>query len=235
MDGIYKTDPSLLAADASFRYRMLDRMRSDCEYYLGYGNRQPKNLWAGNEVAQIANMKALWNSFSEKDKPEWLSYEKIESYEKEMCPNAILVERDYKGVYERFALTPEEFSSQFPDLSKKSLPAVEAKTYTISPLVHIWFEPCVVGDAAWQRHFTDMKWGIPDSDITAGNLAYIREDMCGELQKYVPEQPANAHPAITVPQQEALKPTLTTQILSAESRNSGSSVGKIAVQKEKDR
>lgn len=29
-----------------FQYKMLDRMKSDCEYYLGYGNRSTKYLWA---------------------------------------------------------------------------------------------------------------------------------------------------------------------------------------------
>ena len=83
----------ILKSDAKFRYMMLDRMRSDCEYYLGNGNRYAKNLWAGNEVDHIANMKALWNSFPEDGKPEWLPYEKILEYEKEMCPQATLSDR----------------------------------------------------------------------------------------------------------------------------------------------
>ena len=29
-------------------------------------------------------MKAIWNSFSEDEKPEWLTWEKIEKYEEEM-------------------------------------------------------------------------------------------------------------------------------------------------------
>jgi hypothetical protein len=29
-------------------------------------------------------MKALWNSFSEEDKPEWLTWEEIEEYERMM-------------------------------------------------------------------------------------------------------------------------------------------------------
>ncbi len=70
--------------DETFRYQMLDRMRSDCEYYLGNGNRHSKHLWAGNEHNQILYMKALWNSFPEGEKPEWLSMEKICIYEKMM-------------------------------------------------------------------------------------------------------------------------------------------------------
>lgn len=37
-----------------FQYQMLDRMRSDCEYFLGYGNRCTKDLWGKRE---------LWNDY----------------------------------------------------------------------------------------------------------------------------------------------------------------------------
>ena len=68
-----------------FRYMMLSRMKQDCDYYLGYGNRYANHLWAGDEKAQIENMKALWNSFPEEDKPEWLTWEELLEYEKKMC------------------------------------------------------------------------------------------------------------------------------------------------------
>lgn len=69
------------------QYQMLGRLRSDCEYYLGYGYRNPIRLWAGNEKNQIEEMKALWLGFSETDKPEWLTWEHILDYEKQMCPS----------------------------------------------------------------------------------------------------------------------------------------------------
>ncbi|MDD9309811.1 hypothetical protein PUS82_00500 [Cytobacillus firmus] len=65
-----------------FNYQLLGRLRSDCEYYLGYGNRNVKNLWANNEKEHIEKMKELYNSFSDDEKPEWLSYEQILQYEK---------------------------------------------------------------------------------------------------------------------------------------------------------
>lgn len=67
-----------------FRYMMLDRMRQDCEYYLGYGNRSKNHLWAGDEKSQIENMKALWNSFPEEDKPEWLTWDELNEYARKM-------------------------------------------------------------------------------------------------------------------------------------------------------
>ena len=74
----------ILDRDERFRYQLLDRMRIDCDYFLGYGNRQTKYLWAGNESEQIEYMKSLWNSFDEK--PEWLTWEEILQYEKELLP-----------------------------------------------------------------------------------------------------------------------------------------------------
>lgn len=63
---------------------MLGRLRSDCDYYLGHGNRNVKHLWAGNEKEQIEKMKELYNSFPHDKKPEWLTYQQILDYEKLM-------------------------------------------------------------------------------------------------------------------------------------------------------
>lgn len=72
------------SANDSFKYMMLDMMKQDCNYYLGNGNKLKKVLWANDEKEHIENMKALWNSFPENEKPEWLTIEQIEEYEKEM-------------------------------------------------------------------------------------------------------------------------------------------------------
>jgi hypothetical protein len=71
--------------DQSFDYMMLDRLRSDNDYYLGYGNRSERNLWAGNVNDQIDEMKRIWNKL--KVKPEWLSLEDILEYERKMKNN----------------------------------------------------------------------------------------------------------------------------------------------------
>lgn len=70
--------------EEKFNYQMLDRLRSDCEYYLGNGNRHTKFLWAGSEKDQINEMKRLYNYFSEDKKPEWLTWEDILKYESKM-------------------------------------------------------------------------------------------------------------------------------------------------------
>ena len=77
----------VLSRDKKFRYRLLSRMKCDCEYYLGNGNRNPKHLWAGNEKDQIEAMKSLLESFSKNGKPEWLTWEQIEKYEADMEAN----------------------------------------------------------------------------------------------------------------------------------------------------
>lgn len=68
----------------SLRYQMLDRMRADCDYYLGAGNRQRKYLWAGEVAKQIAYMKEIWSSFPRNMRPSWLSMAQICDYEQRM-------------------------------------------------------------------------------------------------------------------------------------------------------
>ncbi len=74
----------ILQSENKFRYQLLDRMRLDCEYYLGNGNKSPKHLWAGNKTEQIETMKSIWHSFPKDEKPEWLTIEQIMEYERKM-------------------------------------------------------------------------------------------------------------------------------------------------------
>lgn len=71
--------------DNKFDYMMLSRLQSDCEYYLGNGNRHDKHLWAGNAKDQIDRMKEIYNSFPDDKKPDWISMADIENYENKMC------------------------------------------------------------------------------------------------------------------------------------------------------
>lgn len=60
--------------EPKFRYMMLSRMKQDCDYYLGNGNRSVNHLWAQDEQSQIDNMVALWKTFDPEDRPEWLTW-----------------------------------------------------------------------------------------------------------------------------------------------------------------
>ena len=70
-------------------YRLLDRLRSDCEYFLGAGNRAEKHLWTGSVRAQIAKMRELYDTLPEK--PEWLTQETIDDYAERMAPPYLVV------------------------------------------------------------------------------------------------------------------------------------------------
>lgn len=71
--------------DEKFRYMMLSRLKQDCEYYLGNGNRSIKYLWAGSEKDQIQEMKTRHKAFTDDKKPEWLTWDDILKYESLMC------------------------------------------------------------------------------------------------------------------------------------------------------
>jgi len=76
---------NLLSGSLVFRYQMLGRLKSDCDYYLGFGGRSPRVLWAHDEKEQIQLMRMLHKSFSKEEKPQFLSLSQINAYEKEMC------------------------------------------------------------------------------------------------------------------------------------------------------
>ncbi|VDR36081.1 Uncharacterised protein [Alistipes sp. cv1] len=78
------TVDEIMQHDLKFRYMLLGRLQSDCEYYLNYGNRSPNRLWAGDEISQIEYMTRLYDSFAEDEKPEWLTMDKIIEYGREM-------------------------------------------------------------------------------------------------------------------------------------------------------
>lgn len=81
----------------SFLYQMLSRLESDCEYFLGHGNGAEKDLWAKTVDRHISAMKEIYNKLEEK--PEWITLEQINNYEKEM--KSKLNEKNMKKKYER--------------------------------------------------------------------------------------------------------------------------------------
>ena len=68
--------------DSRYNVMLFGRLQQDCEYYLGYGGRQIKHLWAGDEAEQIQTMKDLYAGFTVK--PDWLDMAGIERYEMQM-------------------------------------------------------------------------------------------------------------------------------------------------------
>ena len=74
------------APNDKYKYMLLDRMKADCEYYLGYGNRCARYLWGLSVGTHIESMLLLYDSFPEEDRPEWLTREEIVGYGQRMNP-----------------------------------------------------------------------------------------------------------------------------------------------------
>lgn len=65
-------------------WAMLNRLKMDCDYYLGYGNRLADNLWAHDEKEHLAEMRRLLATLPDEYKPAHLTNEIIDEYEKKM-------------------------------------------------------------------------------------------------------------------------------------------------------
>ena len=65
-------------------YRMLGRLKSDCEYFLKFGAGNENVLYYKNVEEHCNAMEKLWNSFEAEDKPEWLTMEQIQEYRDKM-------------------------------------------------------------------------------------------------------------------------------------------------------
>ena len=82
-------------------YRLLSRLKADCDYFLGAGGRAEKHLWAGNVREQIAKMRELYAALS--DEPKWLTMEDIDRYAQRMEPpyEVVVYHHFENGVDER--------------------------------------------------------------------------------------------------------------------------------------
>ena len=84
MDHETPEDSGQQEADAhASDYRLLSRLKADCEYFLGAGQGAEKHLWAGSVPAQIAKMRELYALLPEK--PEWITEQDIDRYEQRMA------------------------------------------------------------------------------------------------------------------------------------------------------
>ena len=93
------TIKDVTSRDEQFRYQLLDRLKQDCNYFLGYGNRHEGSLWAGNAKDHVAVMQTLWDSLPEK--PEWLTKEQLADYAGKML-------EPEKNLQEKVAATKTE-------------------------------------------------------------------------------------------------------------------------------
>lgn len=89
--------------DAEFRYMLLNRMLSDCEYYLSHNACDEKYLWSKTVIQHIADMRHLYCSFKKPDThmPSPMEWCDIDAYEKAMH------QKKFKTLHK--CLKPEEF------------------------------------------------------------------------------------------------------------------------------
>lgn len=66
--------------EKEFEYMMLSRLQTDCEAYLSNVYKLDKK----QREKIIKDMKELWNSFTDNEKPEWITWKDILEYEKKM-------------------------------------------------------------------------------------------------------------------------------------------------------
>lgn len=67
-----------------FDYQMLGRLQGDCDYFLGGGYGYEGHLYYKEVNMHCDKMLELYNSFSEEDKPEWITAKQIETYRADM-------------------------------------------------------------------------------------------------------------------------------------------------------
>lgn len=66
-------------------YMMLNRLMTDCKYFLTVGRGNERHLYYKTVEEHCDEMEKLWNSFSESEKPEWLTLQQIHRYREQMC------------------------------------------------------------------------------------------------------------------------------------------------------
>ena len=84
VDEEVECDEPFVRHPREFDYMMLGRMKSDCDYFLGNGNGYEGHLYGGSVEAICDEMERLCKSFSDEDKPEWLTMEQITEYRNQM-------------------------------------------------------------------------------------------------------------------------------------------------------
>lgn len=115
------------------------------------------------------------------------SYAEIEKLLALAKEPVVIVELDCKASYNRYALTLQEFYEEFETRLKEDMPAPseQAGSYTLRPMVHMWYKLVGIGNSYWKKFFTDMEDGLPEGDIQNGNLAHIDFENLRSLKEAV--------------------------------------------------
>ena len=77
-------DDPFVRSDYELDFRMLARLKMDCDYFLGFGYGHEGHLCHGTVEKQCDEMEKIWNTLPENEKPEWLTMEEIKEYRTKM-------------------------------------------------------------------------------------------------------------------------------------------------------
>lgn len=179
--------------DPKFLYQMLGRLESDCKYFLGNGNGAEKHLWALTVDNQISAMKEIYNKL--KEKPEWLSLEQINNYEKQMkdklSEKAINInERNNRDSTEQI------FTKIYTDLKEEMLKEdntvfikeyeIPSKNYSKDMNFDLWFASGIEMQLyQMMKEFDDKVffYSYKDKYFFSNNEEKAKEAMLKEIEK----------------------------------------------------
>ncbi len=142
----------------NFDYQLLGRLKQDCEYYLGAGNRNRKHLWALDEVLQIQKMKELYESLTEK--PTWINLEEINGYEEKMGNNQIMGKAKAKTI----TTSITELENAYIDAAAELL----SKQAGLQNHAHELHKLIVARDTL--REHPDFSGYLPETYFSGGDL-----------------------------------------------------------------
>lgn len=195
-----KIDDSILKSSDKFKYQLLGRMLTDCSYFLGAGKGAEKFLWAGNVPEQIAYMKAIYNSFPDNKKPEWISLADIDEYEKKMLKltenldvddDGYVIEstHDYGGAYD---IDPSQYfiKADINGFAEDVVDAINARSYPRVKLVNTYLENNKIkvtvewdGNEATASEKIDMRKIHKPNDIDKYSKP-IADELIRQLKKF---------------------------------------------------
>jgi len=210
-------DKYKLNGDDKFRYMMLSRLQSDCKYVLGAGEGDFRHLWVNDDPeTHCALMRELYDSLEEK--PDWITPEDIDTYEKKMKGLDINESEELKEGFlddeedESNKITVEEhdgtvtisidtYSADFEPKSKDKLETFKVEAQDIvkddmTPEDYAKLLACILSnlDPTDYKKFTDF--------MSAFNGASVEEEIEDETGVDVPEEPSEDIPAEDVPAEE---------------------------------
>ena len=162
-----------------FEYMLLDRLRTDCNYFLKYP--YEKHLWAGSVEGQISKMKELWNSLQVK--PEGLSMEDIEQYRIDM--EKALTDRDIRNSSTK-VYSPAVYAADSPYQVKALIKEIHDSIYNLSSK-YLKAEGWDMTDIAdyFVTEVQEVEPGVIRAEIR-GELDYEQlSELCSQLDKVI--------------------------------------------------